>query len=195
MPIWYAAFCPAGDECSKKGKRLCCCKTVEEAKAKVSWHLQTSSYHDMQKDLADSLAEDAPLEEVEYDDEPPKDKKDIPRGGMKGGKGSKNKGKQPQQQQHGQDWCRADWHSGEWSTSSSSNRPGPYDVAVAPVQPHAAIGRGEVLEVLASIGRAEAASRTAARMARSAALAFEEENSIMTAAMAKIQKLIQHDGQ
>lgn len=182
MPLWYVGFCPLGDDCSKKGKRVCCCSSVDEVKAKISWHLQSSTYHVLTEEQALIMADTAQIDEIEYEVEVEED----------GAKGKQNKGggggkvSKPKQTA----WS---WNTEPWSSSSSS-RSAPYtvvQVAANNAPDEAAMGRAEALNsAIAAMGRAEAASRAAARMARSAAVAFEEENAIITAAMAKVQTFL-----
>ena len=172
MAVWFAGFCPDGDTCSKKQKRLCLCETVEEVHEKVAWHLQCSTYHSLNEHDAKVLAATCHIEEQVYE----QDAEDHC--GKAGAKDGKGKGKAAPKGGKG------------WQYHSSSSRAAPYEIQLRPqpvVHPHMA----EVSAAVAAIGRCEAAARTASRMARSAALAFDEESAIMAAAVTKLQHIME----
>ena len=155
-----------GDQCSKGGKRLCCCSTVEQTRSKISWHLQSSSYHSGISQVdADSMAENAPIEEELYEET--NDDSHSAQGKAK----AVDKGK------GGKGWGKSSGNNNEYRSQ-------PYQIAS---QPPAAQSTSELAGVIAAISRCESAARTAARMARSAALAFEEESCTMTACLQKLQ--------
>ena len=164
MTVWYAGFCPMGDECSKGGKRICCCSTLEQTRSKISWHLQSSSYHSgISQEDADSMAGNAPIEEEIYEDT--NDDRHSAQG----------KGKAADRGKGGKGW-------GKSSGNNNDYRAQPYQIVSPPPA-----AQSEHAGVIAAISRCESAARTAARMARSAALAFEEESSTMTSALQKLQ--------
>ena len=75
--IMYISFCPMGDQCGKKSKRLQSSPTEEEARQAVQWHLERSSYHQLGSDEAKDMAMSADIEVEEWDVEPEeKDKAD-----------------------------------------------------------------------------------------------------------------------
>lgn len=69
MVTYFVAFCPLGDQCSWKGKRLGRFLTEAEAREKIKWHLQASTNHPHDEAMA---AEDAELADIatEEDEEP-----------------------------------------------------------------------------------------------------------------------------
>jgi len=129
-------------------------QTEGNARWRISNHLQTSSYHQLDEITADEIAAacTAEVQEEEEEAAPVKGKgRVVPyehgRKG-KGGGGGKGKG----------------WEGGGSSGSGM------------PVQMTLQVGPASSLEkVLMHISRAEAAARTSGRMARAAASAFEEE--------------------
>lgn len=174
MPIKYVSFCPMGGECGKNGRRLGSHLTLEEAKEKVVWHLMNSANHDgMSTGDAELLADGVEyLEEQSFDEpEPAKGK----------GKG-KGKGKHKD--------IDDTWHS-----SSSSWRSSPYgrgqdqSQIVIASRPQLNPFGDAVAEATRSLARSEASARAAARVARGAALAFDEEAAILSATLKKLQEL------
>ena len=143
----FASFCPQGGECNHKGRRLGTDKSESDARWRISNHLQTSSYHQLDEIAADEIAASCTAEVQEEEEEaaPVKGKgRVVPyehgRKG-KGGGGGKGKG----------------WEGGGSSGSGM------------PVQMTLQVGPASSLEkVLMHISRAEAAARTSGRMARAA---------------------------
>lgn len=183
MPMQFVAFCPLGDKCGKHGKRLGAFETKDEAINKVVHHLTHSANHDfIEHAEAFDLATNLEYPEEEAWEEPPEqqDKNTTKKGG---GKGIKKGGKQ---EKGGQGWS---WGSEQWDAAASSGwRSGPYPASTAMV---AATKPGHNMhalgESIAALTRAEASARTASRVARAAALAFEEEAAIMSTVLKKLQ--------
>ncbi|CAE8688771.1 unnamed protein product [Polarella glacialis] len=87
----YAAYCPIGDQCSKKGNCMGVFSTEEEARAKINWHLTASSLHNKSEEEAAELTATA---EVKNWMEDPEGQWVEPEPEGKGkGKGNKGDGK------------------------------------------------------------------------------------------------------
>ena len=161
----YICFCPLGDTCGKKGKRIGSYRSEEEARDAVSLHLQRSSYHEMGPEEASSYAAAASLDVEEWPEtaDPPQE--------QKGGKGwrsshpykgyekgyEKGQGKQAGKE-HIFDRTRALATPGQASSSSGGG---------APVLMQ--------MRLEAQAQKLEAAARAAVKFCRQAQLAFEEE--------------------
>ena len=174
---FFVCFCPLGNDCKKGNKRLGKHKLEDEARQQIQHHLVHSTFHSMTDADAAELAEKAELTEEDWADT---DFVDTGKGGSGSGKGDgKGDGKQ-----RASSWWEGDWKQHSWS---SSDRPGPYQVAV----PKFAADHGIGATCLSSMARAEAAARTAARMARAAATAFEQEADVLNMEMQKVKAAMQ----
>jgi len=200
MAVWYAGFCPEGDLCSKKGRRVCLCESIPEVHEKIAWHLHSSTYHNHALEDAQNLASTCEILEEVYDgndmssdgtnfDSKGKGKqKSYDAKGSEGNQGPRSDFKGKASDGKGGKGYDRGWLAGP---RSSTSRAAPYEM-VARAPP--IIQQPEVHAALAAISRCEAAARTAARMARAAALAFEEEGSIMTSAIGKLQRMLENQG-
>ena len=165
MATQYWCSCPHGDECKKRGQRLGSFTTSDAAREKVRVHLMQSSYHYMSE--ADALLESESAVINEEEVEAQNAENDWVHKEQGKGKGK------------GQSWWKKDtWHE----------RPAPYAKAAAePSAPSAAVviraPPVNLATILSATSRAEAAARTAGRMARAAANAFEEEAHVLREAM------------
>lgn len=172
MVTKFVAFCPLGDTCAKKGRRLGAYDSFDQAREQVVWHLKMSSYHGLSDADADAASYGECIVEEQWPNEAAEHAEQDDRG-----KGNKTR-----------DYSRKGKGKGYQSA-----RPAPYHCERQPQQRSSEM---EVLvavpsakgltEVVAAIARSEAAARTAARMARAAAQAFDEEAAVMQVAMMKL---------
>ena len=180
----YVSFCPFGDKCKKGGARLGADDTEDGARWRISNHLQHSPYHNLSADEGDSAAADAQVEVEERDEAEMgnmKGKGSADGGkGYEGGKGHESgKGHEGGKgHEWGKGW-RYDPYEGKGKAKGKAKG---YEVVVAapppqPVQPR----------FIQSIVRCEAAMRNAARLARGAALAFEEEATTLSSELSRLQ--------
>ncbi|CAE8715593.1 unnamed protein product, partial [Polarella glacialis] len=136
----YAAYCPIGDECSKKGTCMGVFSAEAEARAKINWRLTASSLHLKPAEDAAELTASAEVPSW-MDPEPEGNWVPEPEGK---GKGNKGDGK------------------------GQNSRSGPYTPPVRGGSTASGLRQDAV-----------AAATTAGRMARAAALAFEEEAHVL----------------
>ena len=94
------------------------------------------------------------------------------------------------------------WEEGDWKSrpagwqGSSGWRDGPYAQQQVAVRAEPKVKGASVFkDCMQALGRSEASARTAARVARSAALAFEEEASILSDAMKKLDGVMNAMGE
>lgn len=161
---YYVAFCPLGEQCSWKGKRLGRFLNDHEAREKIKWHLWTSSNHEHDEAEAGMAAEVA--EVVTEEDEEPQAK----------GKGKACKSYKAKPNKYEPYKTEAYQH---WDKTEKTE---PYAIVATQKPMPGAVG-----ESIAALTRAEASARTASRVARAAALAFEEEAAIMATVVKKLQ--------
>lgn len=177
---FFVCFCPLGSDCKKGNKRLGKHKLEDEARQQIHHHLVHSTFHSLTDADAAELAEKAEIIEEDWDDAAA-----APAGSVDTGKGGSGSGKgDGKHHASSSSWWEGDWKQQSWS---SSDRPGPYQVAV----PKFATDRGIGATCLSSMARAEAAARTAARMARAAATAFEQEADVLNMEMQKVKAAMQ----
>ena len=182
MPISYVAFCPIGEKCGRHGKRLGSFQSRDEAMAKTVHHLLNSANHEkMDTDEAEALAGNSEYPEEEWEEEPQKGKDGKGKGSKSIGKG---KGWQSANSWEASSaWDSGSWRSGPYSTGHASSS---QQLAVA-VSPGSSSDFAELVQALA---RAEASARTASKVARAAALAFDDEATIMASMLKKIKDVI-----
>lgn len=183
MPIGYVAFCPLGEKCGRHGKRLGAFPSKEEAIAKAVHHLLNSINHDkMDTDEAEALAGNAEYPEEEWEEEPQNQK------GKDGkGKGSKSIGKGKGWQsanswEASPEWDGRHWRGGPYSTGPASTSSQQLALAVSSDLP------SDFADMVQALTRAESSARTASKVARAAALAFDDEATIMASMLSKISK-------
>ena len=141
----------------------------EEARNKLSGNLQYSTYHGLTAMEADGEAGEAELQEEEVDDADWGGHGDGGEGKGGEGKGGKRWGKgEKGEKGGGKGWQR--WEPYE-ASSSLATRPAPRT------------SMGNLGHVVAAISKAEAAARTAGRMASAAAHAFNEEAMVLRDAL------------
>ena len=96
----------------------------------------------------------------------------------KGKKGGKRNGNEDQ------------WHS-SWSTSAGSNwRSEPYTLAIAARPQTFSAMQAPLAESIEALARSEASARAAARVARQAAVAFDDEAAILSSTLKKLQACV-----
>jgi hypothetical protein len=165
---YYVCFCPCSEACKKGGTRLGSFKTEDEARQKIVHHLTHSSHHNMDEQDANGFASESKLEEEQHDDS----------------KAAKGKGK-GEGKGEGSGWKRSEpyawggsstgnksWDS--WSSSSNKNK---FQVAVV----------GHEVDHIAAIVRCETSARQAAKVARAAALAFDDEAATLAQELARLR--------
>jgi len=183
---YYVAFCPFSDDCGIGGKPLGSFRSEAEARGEVKWHLQQCTAHDVPEADAELASRIAALEEEEYEEKEQasssgkgqdqaissgKGKEQASSSGKgkqqasSSGKGqvqaiSSGKGKQQRWNWQPQNW----WRSEPYAQTSTQ---------LVARSSSTTIESRMRLEQQAI--RCEAAARQAARLARSAAIAFEEE--------------------
>ena len=164
---YFVAFCPLGEQCSWKGKRLGRFLSDSDAREKIKWHLWASSNHEHDEAEAAMAAETADVM-TEEDEEP------QAKGKGKAAKSSKAKVNKYEPYKVDKTEAYQYWDKTE--------KTGSYAIVAAtnPVP-------GTIGESIAALTRAEASARTASRVARAAALAFEEEAAIMATVVKKLQ--------
>ena len=65
----FAARCPLGQECSKKGSLIARKVSEDECKNAIKHHLKTSAYHELSDDTAQILIDELEVETWEDDDD------------------------------------------------------------------------------------------------------------------------------
>jgi len=204
---FFVSHCPLGEICGKNWSRLGKHTSLEEAKARVKHHLMNSSKHiGIPEGEADSLADQVEyeMEEWEATAETPTEAKGSGKKGQgqeqrRGGSGSGKgwRGGWDHDNRSGSDnWSGPDNWKGHANWSGADNRSSPYgqssargsqDIAVPTRMLQPIPEFGDCIEALT---RSEASARTAARVARSAALAFEDEASILHSTLLKLQTFV-----
>jgi len=187
--IHFVSFCPLGDRCRKGGGRLGFDLDVESARWRIANHLVSSQYHNMSQVDADAEAA-AATSSIVQEEVPMDTGKETAKPAFRGDdrnsfdNSSKGHGRgKGWAKQDGKIQTREDWHS-NWRRSEpyTDNRQytnnGRYkdNMVVANKTP----------DLVATIARCEAAARTAARMARAAASAFEEEAYLLRHELEKL---------
>ena len=165
MPTVYVCFCPVGKECKKGGGRLGAFPDELAARAKIVTHLMNSPFHAYDQGTAEGFAEGAELTEEEAPPEP--DHKPLNKWGWKEDK---------------------TWRAGPYDASSGWGRGGGKGGTGGSSSSTALAMTGKDSSIVAAVARAEAAARTAARMAHAAASAFEAEASILRDSLDSLQK-------
>ena len=172
--VQYACFCPLGDACSKRGKRLGTFPDEESARTRIKEHLVSSSYHYMSEedalDMSNScdtieVVEEPVWQQPASDDQSWSSWRPAPYESKGKGKSSKGGGK-------------AKGSGGGGKQQFASTMPGSFS---APLQvvPHAGSVPAVQLRLEQQAIRCEAAARQAARFARQAAAAFDEEAVVL----------------
>lgn len=170
MPVRFISFCPKSDLCNKKGQRLGSDISVEDARWRISNHLQQSTYHQLSADDADMEAVQAEL--FEEDTGGSEETDAVDKGEGKGDKGEKGDGRwEGRQGPYGK--------SGGWSKGGGNwgknNRQIELRAASSSSASAAAAVPSDRLRLEVQAQRALKACRAAAHMSRQAVLAFEEE--------------------
>ena len=185
---WFTGFCPLGDQCGKANQAIAVCQSLDEVKDRIKWHLEHCTHHKETPEAAEQLVEGALIKEEEVPDGDADGSDGQVRTAKDNGKGKdwRWRGSKDKSKRHD----RSGWSSwGQGDSHGSNYRSNPYQLANVRPQPQPQ-PQQDVQLALQCITRCEGAARTAARMARSAALAFDEESAIMMAAMAKLQATI-----
>lgn len=193
MPTVYVAFCPLGEKCGRHGKRLGAFATRDDAISKTIHHLRNSVKHEaMDSDEAEALALAADYMEEEWDDN-----QVAPPTQVKPGKGSDGWGKgggKSSGKDWGKGWQADGWDAGSWDKKSWREAPYPSQGQPSQGQPSQALvvhkmgaaASSDFAEAVQALTRAEVSARTASRVARAAALAFEEEATIIAGVLKKV---------
>ena len=184
-PTDFACYCPLGAECSKKNHRLAWFKTEQEAREKVLHHLLNSEYHrdKVTEQQAHELAAKAPMD-VWPDDSKVEAKKRRP---------SEPSMPPPVAdvsaviQQAVMQAVQATAGIAPSTASSSSLAPWHQDPSETEAQLNF-VSAG-ITRATEHISKSVAAVKTAARMARQAAEAFEQESHNLQQALDAIQAL------
>ena len=176
MELQYVPFCPHGDICKQGGKRLGAFFSEEAAREKVAWHLEYSSYHYFSKADAQEASMQAHIDVEDY--EPPPEEPAA----EDAGKGSKNKSR-PAPYQGKSTWGKGKGkiHQAMLQHDGGSSSSG---AAVQPVTSVAVAGMRLENQAI----RCEAAARQAAKFARQAAVAFDEEADNLRALIDEIRR-------
>lgn len=186
MPVVrFISFCPLSESCAKGHSRLGADVDEYGARWRVSNHLQNSSYHMLGKQEAEDLAATCDVLEEENEDEPPADDSKVDKGDKGKGKqkssraepydGSGKGGKDSKDRKQGKRWNNdAGW---SWSGDHDwySDRP-QQTLQIVTTSTASSSNDSRLAQALS---RSEAAMRNAARLARAAATAFEEEAAIV----------------
>ena len=143
---WWASFCPSGDECGRKGKRLGTYRDEFKAREAIFNHLQNSPKHDWPSDQAQIAADGAELTLEEWPMDKTWQEAQAPAE-------PRPKARVAPYQQQARD---------ARSTSSQLTTPAPSDSQFAGI-------------MLAASMKAEQAARASSRIACQAANAFDEE--------------------
>lgn len=187
--MYWVSQCPLGELCGKNYTRLGKHATIEEARAKVVHHLLFSTKHDaIPKEEAEALADAHDYLSEEWEEEEAKGRgKDESKGQGK----SRKPTEKPDWQQSS--WNSPGWRSNQWDSQSR----GQSSQQLATIQQPQLAARNiqssqplseEFFECLQSLTRSEASARAAARVARAAAIAFEDEAAVMAASLKKLRK-------
>ncbi len=175
----YYIFCSRAADCKKGGKRLGTFKSEEDCRWALANHLAASSYHTVSQAEADAEAADAIVQTEDWDDA---DFEPADQGAKGKGKGKSkdaghrrsvepypSKGKGKGKKGEIEMWGASSSASSSWQVQTWSQQPSDQDT--------------KLKEILQAVARSEAAARTAARMARGAATAFESESAVLREAM------------
>ena len=192
----YISFCPYGTVCKKGCARLGADDSEESCRWRIQNHLHSSPYHNMDNDKATEESRLAAIDVEEVEVPESGDEQEQHSGkGKSDGKGSrstpyasKGKGKSHGKADHRQ-WNADDawWHApaSEWQDGSAGEASSSTSNASAIQLTTAAKPDGKTLQ---SLAKCEAAMRTAARMARAAALAFEEEAAVLAVEISRMSQ-------
>ena len=172
---WYVSYCPLADKCNRSNRRLGSDPDPDAARQRVVHHLTRSSYHLLSSDEANGFAEVADLEEEQWQPSSHAQSHDDAAGHTKGGK-SGNHAQRSGPYSGGAAvaaMSKAVVEAVQSALSSAGQAPPLLDTRMQLIT----TGRTPTMHerLVTCISRAEAAARTSARMARSAATAFEEE--------------------
>ena len=215
MQTRWVCFCPFGDVCGKQSSRLGSFLTVELAQAKIRTHLSMSPKHYMNASAADEAAmaadlkpEEWPVQGIDAADEAVEETPDWKKAGKGGGwgQGWQGGGAAPGWRKGGSGggWQGGGEHAGGRYEPYGKGGGQLSKIALSQVadvvknamaQPPQGGGSscstmvtsGGNQNILRSITKCEAAARTAARMARAAANAFEDEAVEFREALGRLQ--------
>jgi len=189
-PTDFAPYCPIGAECTKKNSRLGWFKSRQEAKEKAIHHLLHSEYHrdDMTEEKAEALWERLGYMDVWPDPEQANKKRKaepaIP---------SESSRRQPAEPRQRPRAALTDWGQGEdydaaaHSPAQSSSSAMAQQLAIAENQ--VAFISCNITKAVEHISKSIQANQTAARMARSAAVAFDTEAHTLQTALDNLQMI------
>jgi hypothetical protein len=192
MPLYFISFCPLPDGCRKKGGRLGRDLLAHDARWRIANHLVSSPYHSMATAEADEVAASANLETEEWEEDAPQgddgaEEPNIGKGSkdglkdLRGGpyKGGSNKGKSWGK---GKSWQGSSWsHDAGYNQGHNQQPQQQPQQQLSTIQPN--VNKNKAGQCIA---RCEAAMRNAARLARAAAVAFEEEAALLQSELRKL---------
>ena len=189
MVVMFVPYCPRGDTCGKKGRRLGSYASEEEARSAIAWHLERSSYHNMDAAEAGEASQLADVDVEEWPEEEADDKGGATKGaedkGGEKGSGGSGKGWRSQPYKDKGHWDNKGKGKGRLaiadSTSggSSSSNSGIANLTAMQMR----------LEQQAA--RVEQAAKASARFAKQAGLAFEEEAANVRELIDDLRKALQ----
>ena len=173
----FVCFCPLGEVCAWGGRRLGKFQTEDAARARIVWHLTSSSKHEIDEGQAKELAGEAELLSEEGWE------KDSSEWEAKPSNTEAKHSSTAKAKSTGKGWWQKDKPTGKgWQ------REGPYTSVVAtPSSSSMSTGHS----ALTAMVRCEAAARTAARMSRSAATGFDAEADVLANEIVKLKACMQ----
>lgn len=168
--VQFASYCPLGDVCSKRGKRLGTFLDEDAARLRIKDHLVTSSYHYMTEMEATDLANSC--DTIEVVEEPVW---------------------QQQSWATADDWRRSSPYEskGKGKSSKGNGKGGKQSAITLTMPPSFATAPQHGMQIVATNAtalhlrleqqaiRCETAARQAGRFARQAAAAFDEEATVL----------------
>lgn len=179
MVAGFVSFCPCPDVCRKGGKRLGWDDSENNARWRISNHLQSSGYHLLSQDEADSLAASA---ELQHEDSPENSTGQFEYApGRSDSSHGKSEGKGTWRSEPYGGKGKGKGHAIQWPERGGKGTGS--EMVLQPPEPATAM----VARLITAISRAEAAARTSSRMARAAAAAFDEEASHLAQALSELR--------
>lgn len=182
----YVVFCPLGDGCKFKNARLAKFDDIDKCKLKLYNHLRWSPSHMLSEDETQSWI--AIHDFVEEEADPVFTTVDTGGSDGKGAATCTAVAARPKNAQHWKQQGQQGQHDGGGSSSAWKPQAWANDAWTVAVQEQEP--QNENHETLESLVRCHAAATAAAKLARSAAVAFEDEASIMQSHILKLRKTL-----
>jgi hypothetical protein len=195
-PTDFAPYCPLGDLCAKKNSRLGWFKSRLEAKEKAIHHLLHSEYHrdDMTEEKAEALWEKSGYIDVWPDPQAANKRRKVADAADPPAVPSESSRRhhipEPRQRPRA---ALADSGQGDFDHDAAAASYGPHSSAMAEqlaiAENQVAFISCNITKAVEHISKSIQANQTAARMARSAAVAFDTEAHTLQTALDHLQMI------